>query len=43
MVLRPLPTQLGPLRIASRHRAAEAESHIGSDLYAVARTSSSTG
>lgn len=42
VVLRPLPKQIGPLRVASLYLAAEAEAQIGGDLYAAARTSSST-
>ncbi|MGW1892724.1 PP2C family protein-serine/threonine phosphatase [Streptomyces sp. NPDC002004] len=42
VVLRPLPRQVGPLRVASVYLAAEAEAQIGGDLYAVARTTDST-
>jgi serine phosphatase RsbU (regulator of sigma subunit) len=42
VVLRPLPERAGPLRIASEYRTAEADSRIGGDLYAVARTPDST-
>ncbi|MGW2209739.1 PP2C family protein-serine/threonine phosphatase [Streptomyces sp. NPDC001781] len=42
VVLPPLPGRLGPLRAASLYLAAEAEARIGGDLYAVARTTSST-
>ncbi|UYQ66790.1 PP2C family protein-serine/threonine phosphatase [Streptomyces peucetius] len=42
VVLRPLPRQIGPLRVASCYLAAEAEAQIGGDLYAAARTSSAT-
>ncbi|MEU0368837.1 PP2C family protein-serine/threonine phosphatase [Streptomyces sp. NPDC006283] len=42
VVLRPLPKQIGPLRVASLYLAAEAEAQIGGDLYAAARTSSGT-
>ncbi|MFC4608961.1 PP2C family protein-serine/threonine phosphatase [Streptomyces maoxianensis] len=42
VVLRPLPKQIGPLRVASLYLAAEAEAQIGGDLYAAVRTSSST-
>nr|WP_245694283.1 PP2C family protein-serine/threonine phosphatase [Streptomyces abyssalis] len=42
LALRPLPERIGPLRIASLYVAAEAEARIGGDLYAAARTSSST-
>ncbi|WP_058043105.1 PP2C family protein-serine/threonine phosphatase [Streptomyces roseifaciens] len=38
VLLRPVPTRLGPLRIASMYVAAEAEARIGGDLYAAART-----
>ncbi|WSI74901.1 serine/threonine-protein phosphatase [Streptomyces sp. NBC_01335] len=42
VVLPPLPTRLGPLRVASLYLAAEAEAQIGGDLYAVARTATGT-
>lgn len=42
VVLRPLPKQIGPLRVASLYLAAEAEAQIGGDLYAAARTGSGT-
>ncbi|MGH3310156.1 MAG: PP2C family protein-serine/threonine phosphatase [Streptomyces sp.] len=42
LVLRPLPEEIGPLRVASIYLAAEAEAQIGGDLYAAARTDSST-
>jgi len=42
LILRPLPKKIGPLRVASTYLAAEAEAQIGGDLYAVARTTSST-
>ncbi|MFD6533649.1 PP2C family protein-serine/threonine phosphatase [Streptomyces sp. NPDC060184] len=42
VVLPPLPRRLGPLRVASRYLAAEAEAQIGGDLYAVARTTTGT-
>ncbi|MGW6054359.1 PP2C family protein-serine/threonine phosphatase [Streptomyces sp. NPDC055189] len=42
VVLPPLPTRLGPLRVASLYLAAEAEAQIGGDLYAAARTASGT-
>ncbi|MCQ4080368.1 serine/threonine-protein phosphatase [Streptomyces sp. RB6PN25] len=45
VVMRPLPERLGPLLIASRYRAADAaaaDTQIGGDLYAVARTAGST-
>jgi hypothetical protein len=38
VLLRPLPTRVGSLSIASHYRTAEAEAHIGGDLYAIART-----
>ncbi|MCO5971768.1 PP2C family protein-serine/threonine phosphatase [Actinoallomurus soli] len=36
-VLRPLPRQVGPLRLSSLYLAAEDEAQIGGDLYAVTR------
>jgi serine phosphatase RsbU (regulator of sigma subunit) len=42
VVLRPLPEQAGPVSIASEYRAAEADTQIGGDLYAVTRTADST-
>ncbi|HWM38741.1 MAG TPA: PP2C family protein-serine/threonine phosphatase [Streptomyces sp.] len=42
LILRPLPKKVGPLRVASAYLGAEAEAQIGGDLYAVARTTSST-
>jgi serine phosphatase RsbU (regulator of sigma subunit) len=42
VVLRPLPKQAGPVSIASEYRTAEADTQIGGDLYAVARTGDST-
>jgi hypothetical protein len=42
VLLRPLPDRIGPLTVASVYLAAEAEAHIGGDLYAVARTDTST-
>jgi serine phosphatase RsbU (regulator of sigma subunit) len=41
-VLRPLPHQVGPLRLSTLYLAAEDEAQIGGDLYAVARTSTGT-
>ncbi|MDI5966064.1 PP2C family protein-serine/threonine phosphatase [Streptantibioticus silvisoli] len=38
VLLRPLPHRAGPLSIASRYRAAEADTRIGGDLFACART-----
>ncbi|MEY9946114.1 PP2C family protein-serine/threonine phosphatase [Kitasatospora sp. GAS1066B] len=42
VLLRPLPTRVGPLRIASIYLAAEEEAQVGGDLYAAARTTSGT-
>ncbi|MER6983291.1 PP2C family protein-serine/threonine phosphatase [Streptomyces carpinensis] len=42
VVLRPLPERAGPVSLASAYRSAEADTGIGGDLYAVARTSGST-
>lgn len=42
VVLPPLPSRLGPLRVATLYLAAEAEAQIGGDLYAAARTTSGT-
>ncbi|MEV8022714.1 PP2C family protein-serine/threonine phosphatase [Streptomyces sp. NPDC086554] len=42
VVLRPLPKEIGPLRVASLYLAAEAEAQIGGDLYAAVRTGSGT-
>ncbi len=42
VVLRPLPERAGPVSLASAYRSAEADSGIGGDLYAVARTGGST-
>jgi serine phosphatase RsbU (regulator of sigma subunit) len=42
LILRPLPKKLGPLRVASMYLAAEAEARVGGDLYAAARTDTST-
>jgi serine phosphatase RsbU (regulator of sigma subunit) len=41
-VLRPLPAQAGPLSVASEYRVAEADTRLGGDLYALARTVNST-
>ena len=38
----PIPETAGPLRLASRYRAAEADTTLGGDLYALARTADST-
>ncbi|MGA5699716.1 PP2C family protein-serine/threonine phosphatase [Peterkaempfera bronchialis] len=42
VLLRPLPPRIGPLQIASVYLAAEAEAHIGGDLYAATRTDTSS-
>ncbi|MFJ6694928.1 PP2C family protein-serine/threonine phosphatase [Streptomyces sp. NPDC091272] len=42
VVLPPMPGRLGPLRVASRYLAAEAEARIGGDLYGAVRTDSGT-
>lgn len=42
VVLRPLPRQLGPLRVAFTYRAAAAHALVGGDLYAAARTGRAT-
>jgi hypothetical protein len=42
VLLPPIPEKAGPLRIASCYRAAEADTAIGGDLYALARTARST-
>ncbi|MEZ0066548.1 serine phosphatase RsbU (regulator of sigma subunit) [Streptacidiphilus sp. MAP12-20] len=42
VLLRPLPTRAGPLRIASTYHAATTDARIGGDLYAAARTQEST-
>ncbi|MFF5126781.1 PP2C family protein-serine/threonine phosphatase [Streptomyces syringium] len=42
VLLRPLPSRIGPLRIASLYIAAEAEARIGGDLYAVVRARQGT-
>ncbi|MET7934344.1 PP2C family protein-serine/threonine phosphatase [Streptomyces sp. NPDC005322] len=42
VLLRPLPTRLGPLRIASVYLSAEEEAQIGGDLYAAVRTEEGT-
>ncbi|MFE2324696.1 PP2C family protein-serine/threonine phosphatase [Streptomyces sp. NPDC059385] len=42
VVLRPLRDRIGPLRVASVYLAAAAEARIGGDLYAAARTATST-
>ncbi|MET7765435.1 PP2C family protein-serine/threonine phosphatase [Streptomyces sp. NPDC005336] len=42
VLLRPLPTRVGPLRIASVYLSAEEEAQIGGDLYAAVRTDGGT-
>ncbi|WP_241002467.1 PP2C family protein-serine/threonine phosphatase [Streptomyces sp. CB01881] len=42
VLLRPLPDRIGPLHLASVYLAAEAEAQVGGDLYAAARTTTST-
>lgn len=42
VVLRPLPSRIGPLTVASVYLAAEAEARIGGDLYAAARANGGT-
>ncbi|MEY9843624.1 hypothetical protein ABH940_000685 [Streptacidiphilus sp. BW17] len=42
VLLRPLPTRAGPLRIASAYHAATVDAHVGGDLYASARTQEGT-
>ncbi|MFE1979108.1 PP2C family protein-serine/threonine phosphatase [Streptomyces hygroscopicus] len=42
VLLRPLPGRVGPLRIASVYLAAEPGAEIGGDLYAAARTATTT-
>jgi serine phosphatase RsbU (regulator of sigma subunit) len=42
VVMRPLPTHTGPLSLAGEYHSAEADTYIGGDLYAAARTPSST-
>ncbi|MEY9875875.1 hypothetical protein ABH931_005382 [Streptacidiphilus sp. MAP12-33] len=42
VLLRPLPTRAGPLRIASEYHAATVGARIGGDLYAAARTQHGT-
>ncbi|MBY8882192.1 PP2C family protein-serine/threonine phosphatase [Actinacidiphila acidipaludis] len=41
-VLRPLPPRAGPVSIASAYRAADVDTPVGGDLYAVARTKGAT-
>ncbi|MGW5202843.1 PP2C family protein-serine/threonine phosphatase [Streptomyces spiralis] len=42
VVLRPLPQRAGPVSLALEYRSAEADTCIGGDLYAAARTGAST-
>ncbi|MQY36911.1 hypothetical protein SRB17_49130 [Streptomyces sp. RB17] len=42
VVLRPLPEQAGAVSLAAEYHSAEADTYIGGDLYAAARTSDST-
>lgn len=42
VVLRPIPPQLGPVRLASVYRSAAAHAQIGGDLYAASRTADGT-
>ncbi|GAA4512599.1 PP2C family protein-serine/threonine phosphatase [Actinoallomurus oryzae] len=42
VVLRPLPERSGPVSIASAYHAAEADTDLGGDLYAVTRAADST-
>jgi serine phosphatase RsbU (regulator of sigma subunit) len=42
VLLRPLPRRSGPVSLASVYRSAEADTCVGGDLYAVARTRGST-
>jgi serine phosphatase RsbU (regulator of sigma subunit) len=42
VVLRPLPGRSGPVSLASAYHAAEADTHLGGDFYALARTADST-
>ncbi|MFF4209191.1 PP2C family protein-serine/threonine phosphatase [Streptomyces sp. NPDC001796] len=42
VVLRPLPERSGPVSLASEYQSAEADTYIGGDLYAAARTADST-
>ncbi|MGW2353508.1 PP2C family protein-serine/threonine phosphatase [Actinacidiphila glaucinigra] len=42
VLLRPVPPELGPFRIASMYRAAAAHALVGGDLYAAARTGRAT-
>ncbi|MFF0294729.1 PP2C family protein-serine/threonine phosphatase [Kitasatospora sp. NPDC004614] len=42
VLMRPLPEQAGPLRIATRYLAADDEANVGGDLYAAVRTPHAT-
>jgi Stage II sporulation protein E (SpoIIE) len=42
VVMRPLPERAGPVSVASTYHAAGADTHIGGDFYALARTADST-
>ena len=42
VLLRPLPSRVGPLALAHAYLAAEAEAQVGGDLYAMARTADGT-
>ncbi|POX52085.1 PP2C family protein-serine/threonine phosphatase [Streptomyces sp. Ru72] len=42
VVLRPLPERAGPVSLAVEYQSAEADTYIGGDLYAAARTTDST-
>jgi serine phosphatase RsbU (regulator of sigma subunit) len=42
VVLRPLPDRSGPVSLASAYRAADADTHLGGDFYALTRTADST-
>jgi hypothetical protein len=42
VVLRPLPDRAGPVSVASEYQPAERDTHLGGDLFALARTRDST-
>ena len=42
VVMRPLPERAGPVSVACTYHAAGADTHIGGDFYALARTADST-
>ncbi|UXY23088.1 serine/threonine-protein phosphatase [Streptomyces cynarae] len=42
VVLRPLPERAGPVSLAAEYHSAEADTYMGGDLYAAARTTDST-